>query len=67
MVVLATGMVPTKNNLTNIRYNNNGFISNPDDGIYSAACAKKPQDVSASVKDSTGIALKAIQTMLVNG
>lgn len=62
MVVLATGMAPSASSaLDAIAYDEDGFIvSNP--GIYGAGCAKKPLDVSSSVKDSTSAALKAIQS-----
>jgi len=65
MVILATGIVPTKLNLDQIKHDNNGFIipEQSEDGIFPVACAKKPLDVSSSVKDSTGMALKAIQTL----
>lgn len=62
MVVLATGMAPsTSSALDTISYDEDGFIvSQP--GIFGAGCAKKPLDVSSSVKDSTSAALKAIQS-----
>lgn len=65
MVVLATGMVPATSNAPDaIAYDEDGFIvSNPQQsGVYGAGCAKKPMDVSSSVKDSTSAALKAIQS-----
>ncbi|AET67370.1 FAD binding protein [Desulfosporosinus orientis DSM 765] len=62
MVVLATGMVPAASNAP-IACDEDGFVlSNPQPGIYSAGCVKKPLDVSSSVKDSTSAALKAIQS-----
>jgi len=65
MIVLATGIVPEQINLDKISYNNNGFIDsrNLPDGIYATGSAIKPMDVSSSVKDSTGNALKAIQVI----
>ncbi|MCD4790238.1 MAG: FAD-dependent oxidoreductase [Bacteroidales bacterium] len=64
MVVLATGIVPSRLELKNIKYDDSGFIINEmlEDGIYAIACSKKPLDVSASLKDATGMALKAIQS-----
>jgi quinone-modifying oxidoreductase, subunit QmoA len=61
MVVLATGIVPS-NGLPGLHRNEEGFCSTvQEDGIYAAACAKKPMDVSASVKDATAAALKAMK------
>ena len=61
LVVLATGIVPNHTSL-NLRKNGTAFLTaNPDQGIYSIACCKKPMDVSSSVKDATAAALKAIQ------
>ncbi len=39
---------------------NEGFISTQN-GMISCGCVHKPMDVSASLKDATGAALKAIQ------
>jgi len=63
MVVLATGIVPNKIDIEKIKYDNNGFIIPGllEDGIFAASCTKRPLDVSASLKDATGMALKAIQ------
>jgi quinone-modifying oxidoreductase, subunit QmoA len=61
MVVLATGIVPA-NGVPDLQRNEEGFCSaEQEDGIYVAACAKKPMDVSASVKDATAAALKAMR------
>lgn len=64
MVVLATGMVPAASQAPEaLVCDEDGFIlANPQPGIYSAGCVKKPLDVSSSVKDSTSAALKAIQS-----
>lgn len=62
MVVLACGMEPNINGL-NVQQDKNGFIVSGD-GIYAAGVAKKPQDVSSSVQDATGAALKAIQSVV---
>ena len=46
----------------------NGFVA-PNlqkNGIFSAGVAKFPGDVSSSIQDSTGAALKAIQTVVGN-
>ncbi len=61
MVVLATGIVPA-NGVPGVKRNEECFYGNEqEDGIYIAACAKKPMDVSASVKDATAAALKAMK------
>ncbi|MDI6715405.1 MAG: CoB--CoM heterodisulfide reductase iron-sulfur subunit A family protein [Actinomycetota bacterium] len=69
LVVLATGMQPSTAEsklAADVKYEENGLIledpSKP--GIYAAGCAKRPVDVTTSVKDATGSALKAIQTMV---
>ncbi len=61
LVVLATGIVP--NHLSvDLELDKNGFLSiNQKEGIRAVSCSKKPMDVSASVKDATAAALKAIQ------
>jgi len=66
LVILATGMVPNEIPVEEITLNEDGFID-PErlpKGIYAAACSKKPLDVSASLKDATGTALKAIQSAM---
>jgi quinone-modifying oxidoreductase subunit QmoA len=69
MVVLATGMVPTT--LANkvpadLRYNEDGFIINDFEkgGMFATGCATKPSDVVSSNQNATGMALKAIQTLV---
>jgi len=65
MVVLACGMQPTNGTLNNISRDQNGFISQVQgNGIYAAGVARKPADVSSSVQDATGCALKAIQSVV---
>jgi quinone-modifying oxidoreductase subunit QmoA len=62
MVVLATGMVPRTRGLpAGITTDEFGFVTNANAGIYGAGCAKRPAEVSASVRDATGAALKALQ------
>ena len=64
LIVLATGMKPSTTDLEQLKSNEFGFLSEleQENGIYIAACAKKPMDVSSSIKDACGMALKAIQT-----
>ncbi|MCF8026333.1 MAG: CoB--CoM heterodisulfide reductase iron-sulfur subunit A family protein [Desulfobacteraceae bacterium] len=70
MVVLATGMQPTAVNAklpaADLKYTEEGFIINELDkgGMFATGCANKPADVMMSNQNATGIALKAIQTMV---
>jgi quinone-modifying oxidoreductase subunit QmoA len=69
MVVLATGMQPTAATAklpANLTYNDEGFIVNDFEtgGMFAAGCANKPADVVSSNQNATGMALKAIQTMV---
>jgi len=69
MVVLATGMQPTTATAklpADLTYNEDGFILNDTEsgGMYAAGCANKPADVVSSNQNATGMALKAIQTMV---
>ncbi|MFC2090973.1 hypothetical protein ACFLT1_09390 [Bacteroidota bacterium] len=60
MVVLATGIVPS-NGIQGLMRNEYGFAVDAADGIIPAGCAKKPMDVSSSVKDATSAALMAMK------
>lgn len=66
MVVLATGMVPVtaESKLPNIDYDEFGFAVTDfkKPGIYATGVARRPMDVASCVQDSTGTALKAIQS-----
>jgi quinone-modifying oxidoreductase subunit QmoA len=69
MVVLATGMESSlrgQAQIAGIELDADGFV--PQElqkaGIYSAGVAKRPVDVNSSIQDSTGAALKAIQTAM---
>ncbi|MBS3732944.1 MAG: CoB--CoM heterodisulfide reductase iron-sulfur subunit A family protein [Desulfobacterales bacterium] len=70
MVVLATGMQPTAVNAklpaADLQYTEDGFIINDLDkgGMFATGCANRPADVMMSNQNATGIALKAIQTMV---
>ncbi|HET7840392.1 MAG TPA: CoB--CoM heterodisulfide reductase iron-sulfur subunit A family protein [Terriglobia bacterium] len=62
LVVLATGMVPQTEDLPlNLARDPFGFVTNQTPGLYGAGCAKRPEEVSAAVRDSTGAALRAMQ------
>jgi quinone-modifying oxidoreductase subunit QmoA len=50
-----------------ISYDDYGFIAPDGSGIYGAGCSKRPADVSNSVMDATGAALKAIQSVVTGG
>jgi len=69
MAVLATGMQPTAANAklpADLKYNEDGFIINDFEkgGMFAAGCANKPLDVVSSNQNATGMALKAIQTLV---
>lgn len=69
LVVLATGMQPNTalNKLpADLKYNADGFIINDfaKGGMFAAGCANKPADVMSSNQSATGMALKAIQTLV---
>jgi quinone-modifying oxidoreductase subunit QmoA len=69
MVVLATGMQPTAATTklpADLTYNDDGFIINDFEtgGMFAAGCANKPADVVSSNQNATGMALKAIQTLM---
>ena len=65
MVVLATGVVPNNADapVDGAATDDYGFIveGTERNGIYAVGCARRPTDVSRSVKDATAAALKAIQ------
>ncbi len=65
MVVLATGVVPNNAEapVEGAATDDYGFIFEgmERNGIYGVGCARRPIDVSRSVKDATAAALKAIQ------
>jgi quinone-modifying oxidoreductase subunit QmoA len=69
MVVLATGMQPTAATAklpADLTYTEDGFIVNDFEkgGMFAAGCANKPADVVSSNQNATGMALKAIQTLV---
>jgi len=69
MVVLATGMQPTAKEIplpADLTYDDNGFIINDLEkgGMFAVGCANKPIDVVSSNQNATGMALRAIQTMV---
>lgn len=70
LVVLATGMQPTTADVKlpadELKYTEDGFIINnfEQGGMFAAGCANKPADVVSSNQNATGMALKAIQTLV---
>ncbi len=69
MVVLATGMQPTAalQKLPGaVKTTADGFMPNDyaAGGMFAAGCAHKPADVVSSNQNATGMALKAIQTLV---
>ncbi len=69
MVVLATGMQPTAANVplpAELKTTEDGFVVNDfaRGGMFAAGCAAKPADVVSSNQHATGMALKAIQTLV---
>lgn len=69
MVVLATGMQPTNNEIEALDkslLDRNGFFREDiDTGIFGCGVATGPKDVAAAVQDATGAAIKALHT--ING
>jgi quinone-modifying oxidoreductase subunit QmoA len=69
LVVLATGMQPTAATTklpADLTFNADGFMVNDFEkgGMFAAGCANKPADVMSSNQNATGMALKAIQTLV---
>jgi len=69
MAVLATGMQPTAAQAklpADLKYTVDGFVINDfaQGGMFAAGCANKPADVVSSNQNATGMALKAIQTLV---
>ncbi|MCP4692682.1 MAG: heterodisulfide reductase subunit A, partial [Desulfobacterales bacterium] len=69
MAVLATGMQPTAAIAklpADLNMNADGFIINDYEkgGMFGAGCATRPADVVSSNQNRTGVALKAIQTLV---
>jgi quinone-modifying oxidoreductase subunit QmoA len=63
LVVLAAGIVPQTGNLpAGFALDEFKFLSPADGpaGFYAAGCARRPADVSSTVRDATGAALKAL-------
>jgi len=64
LVVLATGIVPVTDGLPQeFTRDEFGFLAGPNGrtGLYAAGCARRPEEVSATVQDGTAAALKSLQ------
>ena len=64
LLVLATGIVPNTEGLpAEFARDEFQFLLNPPGktGLYGAGCVRRPEEVSATVQDGTGMALKAFQ------
>ncbi len=67
LLVLATGMVPETDGLPpDFVLDEFRFIANGNGkaGLYGAGCARRPAEVSATVQDATGAALKGLQCVV---
>ncbi len=64
LLVLAVGMVPQTADLPmGIRTDQFGFVTEAASGIHGAGCARFPADTAASVRDGTGMTLRAMQSV----
>ena len=69
MAVLATGMVPNTAGTQlpgGVKCDPDGFVISDlvQGGMFATGCAVKPLDVVSSNQHATGMALKAIQTLV---
>ncbi len=70
MTVLATGMQPSTAQMRlpteALTYTEDGFVVNDFEkgGMFAAGCANKPMDVVSSNQNATGMALKAIHSLV---
>ncbi len=68
LVVLATGMVPQSDGLpSGFERDEYGFVADGAPGFYAAGCAKRPEEVAATVRDATGAALRALPYAVRSG
>ncbi|HXX37962.1 MAG TPA: CoB--CoM heterodisulfide reductase iron-sulfur subunit A family protein [bacterium] len=65
LVVLATGIVPRTGGLPlELVTDEFGFAVDGSEGLYPAGCAKRPSEAAASIRDGTGAALQALQSVV---
>lgn len=69
VLVLATGMVPEKSGIRQVKYLKNSFVDKEKlpDGFFAVGNALHPSDVSTSVKEATAAALKGLQVFRFSG
>jgi quinone-modifying oxidoreductase subunit QmoA len=60
-MVPQTGGLPAVIDLDEFGFVNN-VNTNLNTGVYGTGCVKRPAEVSATIRDATGAALKALQT-----
>ncbi len=62
LVVLAVGIVPQIAGLpAGMTLDEFGFAASGGSGMYATGCVKRPAEVAVSIRDATGVALKAMQ------
>jgi quinone-modifying oxidoreductase subunit QmoA len=63
LVVLATGIVPNVPSIEGIELDGDGFIAKDalENGFSAGGCCFEPKDVAASVRESTGLVINALQ------
>ncbi len=67
LVVLATGMIPVGIGDTDVegdlQFDRHGFMVGEQSaaGLFATGCARRPTDVATSVRDATGVAMKALK------
>ena len=65
LVVLAVGMVPQSGGLpAGMQLDEFGFACGNNSGFCAAGCVKRPAEVSASIRDATGAALRAMENAI---
>jgi quinone-modifying oxidoreductase subunit QmoA len=67
LVVLATGIVPQSSGLpSGFARDEFGFVSNTSDrpALCGAGCVRRPSEVTATLQDATGAALRALQCVV---
>ena len=66
LVVLATGVVPEIPHAPEVDLDNDGFIAREslENGFSAGGCCCEPKDVAATVRESTGMALSVLQTII---
>ncbi len=64
LVVLAVGIVPQSGGMpAGVKLDEFGFAADGERGVYAAGCVKRPAEVAVSIRDATGAALRAMQSV----